>query len=86
MKKIGLFGGTFNPPHIGHLMMANEVYAALGLTEVRFMPNAKPPHKEKQMNTTVNDQCLKMVGTSNSRVTPVLKSKQLNRTEGKVIS
>lgn len=46
MKKIGVFGGTFNPPHVGHLMMANEVLHALSLDEVRFMPNNVPPHKE----------------------------------------
>ena len=46
MKKIGLLGGTFNPPHVGHLMMANEVLHALSLDEVRFMPNNVPPHKE----------------------------------------
>ncbi|MGM9951121.1 MAG: nicotinate-nucleotide adenylyltransferase [Lysinibacillus sp.] len=46
MRKVGILGGTFNPPHIGHLMMANEACHALGLDEVRFMPNAIPPHKE----------------------------------------
>jgi len=46
MKKVCIFGGTFNPPHIGHLIMANEVYHAVGFDEVRFMPNATPPHKE----------------------------------------
>ncbi|MCH7322181.1 nicotinate-nucleotide adenylyltransferase [Solibacillus sp. MA9] len=60
MKKVGLFGGTFNPPHIGHLIMANEVYAALGLSEVRFMPNAKAPHKVVSKSAT-NEQRLKMV-------------------------
>ncbi|WP_274307532.1 nicotinate-nucleotide adenylyltransferase [Solibacillus daqui] len=60
MKKVGLFGGTFNPPHIGHLIMANEVYAALGLSEVRFMPNAKAPHKDVSKSAT-NEQRLKMV-------------------------
>lgn len=60
MKKVGLFGGTFNPPHIGHLIMANEVFVALGLSEVRFMPNAKAPHKEVSQSAT-NEQRLKMV-------------------------
>lgn len=46
MKKVGILGGTFNPPHIGHFIMASEVKQALGLDEVRFMPNAIPPHKE----------------------------------------
>lgn len=41
-------GGTFNPPHFGHLIMANEAYHSLGLDEVRFMPNAIAPHKEVQ--------------------------------------
>jgi len=45
MKKIGILGGTFNPPHIGHLIVANEVKQSLGLDEVRLMPTAVPPHK-----------------------------------------
>ncbi|OXS80471.1 nicotinate-nucleotide adenylyltransferase [Domibacillus enclensis] len=45
MKKIGILGGTFNPPHVGHLIAANEVLGALKLDEVRFMPNSIPPHK-----------------------------------------
>jgi nicotinate-nucleotide adenylyltransferase len=60
MKKVGLFGGTFNPPHIGHLIMANEVYASLDLAEIRFMPNAKAPHKEAS-TTATNEQRLRMV-------------------------
>ena len=63
MKKVGLFGGTFNPPHIGHLIMANEVYAALDLAEVRFMPNAIAPHKEVSKSAT-NEQRLRMVELS----------------------
>lgn len=45
MKKIGILGGTFNPPHIGHLLIANEVRHALELDEVRLMPTSLPPHK-----------------------------------------
>ncbi|UYZ20839.1 nicotinate-nucleotide adenylyltransferase [Mesobacillus jeotgali] len=45
MKKVGILGGTFNPPHTGHLVIANEVLHAYGLDEVWFMPNQLPPHK-----------------------------------------
>jgi len=60
MKKVGILGGTFNPPHIGHLIMANEVYHALELDEVRFMPNAIAPHKKNEDNST-DDNRLHMV-------------------------
>ena len=44
-KKIGLFGGTFNPVHLGHLRGAEEIREAFGLQEVIFIPAAHPPHK-----------------------------------------
>ncbi len=45
MKKIGIFGGTFNPIHIGHLILAEEVREKLGLSRVLFIPTYLPPHK-----------------------------------------
>ncbi len=45
-EKIGLLGGTFNPPHIGHLVIADQVRNQLGLEEVWFVPTSTPPHKE----------------------------------------
>jgi len=45
MKRVGLLGGTFNPPHLGHLKLAEIALAGLALDEVRFIPNALPPHK-----------------------------------------
>ena len=44
--RIGILGGSFNPPHLGHLVMAQEAHAQLGLDKVVFMPVATPPHKE----------------------------------------
>jgi nicotinate-nucleotide adenylyltransferase len=46
--KIGLFGGTFNPIHYGHLRSAEEIFEAFGLAEVIFIPSADPPHKKKE--------------------------------------
>jgi len=40
-----LFGGTFDPPHIGHLIIAEQVRDALGLEQVTFLPCGQPPHK-----------------------------------------
>ena len=45
-RKIGLFGGTFNPIHLGHLRGAEEVRELCGLDEIIFIPAAIPPHKE----------------------------------------
>ena len=46
MARVGILGGTFNPPHVGHLVMAQEAHAQLGLDAVVFMPVFAPPHKE----------------------------------------
>lgn len=46
MKKIGVFGGTFDPIHIGHIYIAYEAYKILELDEVIFMPAGNPPHKK----------------------------------------
>jgi nicotinate-nucleotide adenylyltransferase len=43
--KIGIFGGTFDPPHIGHLILADEAYQQIGLSVVLWVPVSKPPHK-----------------------------------------
>ena len=43
--KVGLFGGTFNPIHLGHLRSAEEVRAAFALDRIYFIPAASPPHK-----------------------------------------
>ena len=46
MARIGIMGGTFNPPHIGHLLCASEACDQLGLDRVLFVPAHTPPHKE----------------------------------------
>jgi nicotinate-nucleotide adenylyltransferase len=44
-KRIGIFGGTFNPIHMGHLIMADEVCKRHHLSKIIFMPAYIPPHK-----------------------------------------
>jgi|SRR5699024_2763622 len=52
MRKIGILGGAFNPPHIGHLIIAEEVKEGLNLDEVWFIPTYTSPHKEQSKITT----------------------------------
>ena len=43
--RIGIYGGTFNPPHLGHLIVAEEIRQRFCLEKVMFIPSARPPHK-----------------------------------------
>jgi nicotinate-nucleotide adenylyltransferase len=43
--RTGILGGTFNPPHLGHLVAAQEAYRELGLDQVMLIPAGTPPHK-----------------------------------------
>jgi nicotinate-nucleotide adenylyltransferase len=45
-KRIGILGGTFNPPHLGHMVLAQESLRRLKLDKVIFIPAFMPPHKE----------------------------------------
>lgn len=49
MKKTGILGGTFDPLHFGHLLIAEEVLHACSLDEVWFMPSPNPPHKRRKV-------------------------------------
>jgi len=46
LKRIGVFGGAFNPVHIAHLIIAEDVRQQMHLDKVLFIPYAKPPHKD----------------------------------------
>ena len=46
LKAIGVFGGTFNPVHIGHLRTCVELRQHLGLAQIHLIPNAIPPHRD----------------------------------------
>ena len=45
-ERIGVFGGTFDPPHLGHLIVARDVAEALDLHRVLWVPTGRPAHKD----------------------------------------
>lgn len=58
--RLGIFGGTFDPPHIGHLIAAQAVHEQLGLDRVLFVPAGVPPHKRDE-EITAGDLRLEML-------------------------
>ena len=54
--RIGIFGGTFDPVHVGHLVIAAECLYALDLERVVFVPSANPPHKPDQKLSAPEDR------------------------------
>ncbi|PYM93893.1 MAG: nicotinate (nicotinamide) nucleotide adenylyltransferase [Candidatus Rokuibacteriota bacterium] len=56
MARTAVFGGSFNPIHYGHLLLADEVTEALSLDRVLFIPAAAPPHKPKAQLAPAQDR------------------------------
>ncbi len=61
MKKIGIMGGTFDPIHIGHLILGESAYDQLGLDRVVYMPAGNPPHKREREGRASNEERLEFV-------------------------
>lgn len=60
LKRIGILGGTFDPPHLAHLRIAEETREAYNLDKVFFIPAGAPPHKKDYKITSFEDR-FKMV-------------------------
>ena len=56
MTKIALFGGTFDPVHIGHLLMARTAQEEMGFDKIVFIPSCVPPHKRSTTLFSVEDR------------------------------
>ena len=54
--RVGVLGGTFDPPHIGHLIVAEQARAQLGLDQVWFTPVGQPPHKQERDVSNADDR------------------------------
>lgn len=60
MARVGILGGTFDPPHNGHLLIARQAFHQLKLDQVLFAPTRQPPHKLNQSITPIEHR-LEMV-------------------------
>lgn len=71
MQRIGIFGGTFDPPHVGHLILAEYAAEALDLSQVLFVPAAIPPHKVNLTRSPIEDRLkmLELAISTNDRFT-----------------
>ncbi len=56
MHRIGIFGGTFDPIHIGHLILAEEAWFRLKLDKIYLVPAGDPPHKRDRRLSAVKDR------------------------------
>src|SRR5260221_7870624 len=55
-RRIGILGGTFDPIHVGHLVVAEDVWFQLSLSEVLFVPTGEPPHKRNRLVSAAADR------------------------------
>lgn len=82
MKKIGLMGGTFDPIHLGHLMIGQQAQEEYGLDEVWYMPSRIPPHKKDHKITSAQDRCAMVQAAIAQYPGFVFSDFELKRTEG----
>lgn len=67
MKKYGIFGGTFNPIHSGHLMIAEYLREEMNLDKVIFIPTGNPPHKDLKISAIDRYNMVKRAISSNDK-------------------
>ena len=83
MERIGIFGGSFNPPHIGHIQAAQAAVGALRLDKLLLMPACQPPHKSLSASTPTPLQRLEMLRIATAHI-PGLEVSDLEISRGGV--
>ena len=78
-QRIALFGGTFDPVHLGHLIVAEQCREQAGLDQVWFVPAARPPHKQERTLTPFGQRgemlALAVAGNSAFHVSEIEKDR-----------
>lgn len=60
-RRIGIMGGTFDPIHMGHLILGEKAYEQLKLDKILFMPSGNPPHKKDRTGRASDEERVEMV-------------------------
>ena len=84
--KIGIYGGTFNPPHLGHIAAARAAVETLGLQELYLIPAGLPPHKTLPAGSPTPEQRLEMTRIAGEQLKTVVPVSALDielRRDGK---
>lgn len=81
--RIGIFGGSFNPPHIGHVLAAEKTVETLGLDKLIVIPAGEPPHKDLPANTPSVEERLALTKIAFSHISCAEVSDVEMRREGK---
>ena len=63
-RRIGIMGGTFDPIHMGHLILGEAAYEQLHLDKILFMPCGNPPHKKDRKDRASNEERVEMIRLS----------------------
>lgn len=77
--KIGILGGTYNPPHTGHLHAATAAKEELGLDQLILLPSFIPPHKEMPQNTPDANARLEMTRLAAAEIGAVVSDLEITR-------
>ena len=75
MERIGIYGGTFNPPHIGHILAASQAIETLKLDRLLLIPDRIAPHKELPGNSATPEQRLEMLRIAAAEYKKMLPSR-----------
>lgn len=81
MQRIGIYGGTFNPPHIGHIRAAEQAIHALKLDKLLMIPGRSLPHKALPANSPTPEQRLEMLRLSAEHPKMEVSDLELRREE-----
>jgi nicotinate-nucleotide adenylyltransferase len=77
--RIGIFGGTFDPPHLGHFILAEEAFDQLNLDRILWVLTPDPPHKQEQAITSLDERLMMVLAGIADNPSFVLSRVEIDR-------